>query len=336
MTNQLQHYRQQLRLTPSALARRAGLTTAAYRRFETGCRTPIKDGDWSLPARHIARVHALEPAELWPDAALIVEAPRLDAADWAHQARWHDRSPTELTHPALLADTIDPLWLAPPLPGDPTNPRALRATMRQVLRTLTRREQRVLNLRFGLTGRALTLAEIGPIIGIDAHEEATRAQVSSERVRGIETKALRKLRHATRRPLLAPFWPAALPPTPPPPPPTLPPATAPPPPAPTPHEPYTAAAGPRTPPAGWHPWDATINGFEAVEYYPFPWHLALVARDVRASWPPWHWFIIGTAADADHPNLAAHGQALSASSARALVMLHAARLYPGKKSSPRP
>ena len=60
--------------------------------------------------------------------------------------------------------------------------------MTEVLDTLTEREQKVLRLRFGLDdGRARTLEEVG-----------RRFDVTRERIRQIEAKALRKLRHPSR------------------------------------------------------------------------------------------------------------------------------------------
>ena len=58
----------------------------------------------------------------------------------------------------------------------------------EVLGTLTEREQKVLKLRFGLEdGRARTLEEVGK-----------EFKVTRERIRQIEAKALRKLRHPSR------------------------------------------------------------------------------------------------------------------------------------------
>ena len=58
----------------------------------------------------------------------------------------------------------------------------------EVLSTLTDREQEVLRLRFGLDdGRARTLEEVGQ-----------QFKVTRERIRQIEAKALRKLRHPNR------------------------------------------------------------------------------------------------------------------------------------------
>ena len=64
----------------------------------------------------------------------------------------------------------------------------LKEQLVEVLDTLTEREQKVLKLRFGLEdGRARTLEEVGK-----------QFDVTRERIRQIEAKALRKLRHPSR------------------------------------------------------------------------------------------------------------------------------------------
>ena len=64
----------------------------------------------------------------------------------------------------------------------------LKEQINQVLGTLTDREEKVLRLRFGLEdGRSRTLEEVGQMFN-----------VTRERIRQIEAKALRKLRHPNR------------------------------------------------------------------------------------------------------------------------------------------
>ncbi len=64
----------------------------------------------------------------------------------------------------------------------------LKEQLEEVLETLTAREKKVLQLRFGLEdGRSRTLEEVGQVFG-----------VTRERIRQIEAKALRKLRHPSR------------------------------------------------------------------------------------------------------------------------------------------
>ena len=75
-----------------------------------------------------------------------------------------------------------------PAPVDAASFLLLREQIESVLDTLNEREQRVLRLRFGLDdGKARTLEEVGREFG-----------VTRERIRQIEAKALRKLRHPQR------------------------------------------------------------------------------------------------------------------------------------------
>ena len=75
-----------------------------------------------------------------------------------------------------------------PVPADAAAFTLLKEQLEEVLGTLTEREQKVLTLRFGLEdGRARTLEEVG-----------REFNVTRERIRQIEAKALRKLRHPSR------------------------------------------------------------------------------------------------------------------------------------------
>ena len=80
-------------------------------------------------------------------------------------------------------------------PADAASFMVLKEQLEEVLETLTPREKKVLRLRFGLDdGRARTLEEVGH-----------HFQVTRERIRQIEAKALRKLRHPSRSKKLKDF-----------------------------------------------------------------------------------------------------------------------------------
>ena len=75
-----------------------------------------------------------------------------------------------------------------PVPAEAAAQTLLKEQLDEVLSTLTEREQKVLRLRFGMSdGRARTLEEVGK-----------EFDVTRERIRQIEAKALRKLRHPSR------------------------------------------------------------------------------------------------------------------------------------------
>jgi len=82
-----------------------------------------------------------------------------------------------------------------PAPADAASHTLLKEQLGEVLETLTPREEKVLRLRFGLEdGRSRTLEEVGK-----------EFNVTRERIRQIEAKALRKLRHPSRSKRLRDF-----------------------------------------------------------------------------------------------------------------------------------
>ncbi len=82
-----------------------------------------------------------------------------------------------------------------PTPEDVASYQLLREQLNEVLHTLTPREEKVLKLRFGMEdGRARTLEEVGQ-----------EFRITRERIRQIEAKALRKIRHPSRSKRLKDF-----------------------------------------------------------------------------------------------------------------------------------
>ena len=82
-----------------------------------------------------------------------------------------------------------------PVPAEAASQTLLKEQLADVLKTLTPREEEVLRLRFGLKdGRPRTLEEVGKVFN-----------VTRERIRQIEAKALRKLRHPSRSKKLKDF-----------------------------------------------------------------------------------------------------------------------------------
>ena len=94
------------------------------------------------------------------------------------------REPT----PEEIAAELDMPVDRVPVPAEAAAQTLLKEQLDEVLSTLTEREQKVLRLRFGMSdGRARTLEEVGK-----------EFDVTRERIRQIEAKALRKLRHPSR------------------------------------------------------------------------------------------------------------------------------------------
>ena len=90
--------------------------------------------------------------------------------------------------PAGSPDAVEPVPEQALPPAEAAMQQVLKEQVAEVLGGLSPREQRVLQLRFGLEdGRSRTLEEVGRAFN-----------VTRERIRPIEAKALRKLRHPSR------------------------------------------------------------------------------------------------------------------------------------------
>ena len=145
-------------------------------------------------SRHLVQELGREPTP--EEIAKILDLP-LDKVRKVFQIA---KEPTSLETPigeeedSHLGDFIPDTKIT--LPDDNTMRSSLLETTRHVLKTLTPREEKVLKMRFGIGERRdHTLEEIGQDF-----------DVTRERIRQIEAKALRKLRHPTRSKMLKSFY----------------------------------------------------------------------------------------------------------------------------------
>lgn len=152
--------------------------------FATYCNIPI------------SRYQRIEQLRQYPnpqDAKKIADAMDIDYAElfpkWSVPA-YGDRSRTMIVEVTpLQLDSPEIRQLAEPTQIDEElNEEDLTKMLNEAIDTLNAREQKVIKLRFGLEGKeSMSLGEVGREFG-----------VTTERVRQIEAKALRKLRHPAR------------------------------------------------------------------------------------------------------------------------------------------
>lgn len=186
--NRLKERRDALGMSQAELAAAAGVSVSAYQELEALRRSPQTHGDgcwrWRDIALQLARFHCVEPEELFPPSVLAVETPVA-----SRRVNGDDIFP-------LLSQHQERLLEAPDVAHDREE---LRERVRYALASLSPREAEVLRQRFGLDGgEERTLNEIGAAL-----------DVGPERVRQIEARALRRLRHPKRSRPLAAFSPQA-------------------------------------------------------------------------------------------------------------------------------
>jgi transcriptional regulator with XRE-family HTH domain len=180
--NRLLQRRRELGLTQAELGERVGITAHTVGQYETMNMHPIstRDADlgWKPSALSLAEFFAVDPWELFPEAIQQIRKSsariEVDAADVGRL----------LDGPSHVAEL--------PGPAEAYDAEELRAVVDDALDTLSPRERRVIDRRFGLDGEG----------GSTLEEVAEEFGVGTERIRQIEAKAIRRMRHpAVSRPL---------------------------------------------------------------------------------------------------------------------------------------
>ena len=137
-------------------------------------------------SRRLLQELGREPTAVEIAAEMHVPADKVREIMKASQEPVSLETPVGEEEDSRLGDFVEDLTAQ--APSDAASHQLLREQMEHVLHTLSGRERRVLQLRFGLDdGRSRTLEEVGKEFG-----------VTRERIRQIEAKALRKLRHPSR------------------------------------------------------------------------------------------------------------------------------------------
>lgn len=215
--NRLKKRRAELGLNQKDMAKACGVSIEVWGAFERLAKNPVKEtrvGDsnsmireWTRQAKNIANFFCVEPEELWPDVIQQV----------TNNSVTKEISGEEM---AVLAGGSHQMLLPP---RSVVEAKELKEAVDQVLDMLSPREADVLRRRFGLDGEdEQDLKEIGErgvstsTVRPDDPETVVRAKrmlqhrtkrrVTRERVRGIEHKALRALRHPSRSNVLRPFF----------------------------------------------------------------------------------------------------------------------------------
>ncbi len=137
-------------------------------------------------SRHLAQEYGREPTPAEIGKEMEIPPEKVREIVKVSQLPISLESPMGEEEDSHLGDFIEDRNALPP--ADAASKQLLKEQIEAVLSTLSPREQRVLQLRFGLEdGRSRTLEEVGK-----------EFSVTRERIRQIEAKALRKLRHPTR------------------------------------------------------------------------------------------------------------------------------------------
>jgi RNA polymerase sigma factor (sigma-70 family) len=185
--NQLRARREALGLSRKALADKVGVNVSTYGQLENLRELPRQKNEaWRSIATKLAVFYHVLEEDLFPEIVQAVRRPEVS----------RDLDEAEVF--ALLPESMRMAALGPEKTElEEERQRLLLEGIDSALASLTDREERIIRSRFGLghTGAAQTLREVG---------EAE--SVSRDRIRQIEAKALRKLRHPSRSKPIQVHW----------------------------------------------------------------------------------------------------------------------------------
>lgn len=173
--NRMIRAREYLGMSGPQISEAIGVSYGSWVSLESLKDSPLRpNGDWRRIALQISDWLKVMPEDLWPEEALAVEHSKMEIELSASDAR-------------LLMDSTQQVAL-------PEYRTEIEADgLEDALKTLSPREEMILRMRFGLNGE-----EHNGFAGQTIDDLATRFEVSRERIRQIEMKALRKLRHPSR------------------------------------------------------------------------------------------------------------------------------------------
>lgn len=178
--NLLLSRRKEYGFTMQKMAVAIGVPLYIYSAYENMQRSPLgKDGIILPHAQAVLNFFDLPFEELWPEEVLKIK---------------HSKAVLELDAIEIKQMLYD---RRPALPDKVLEKRDTQRAIRKVLSTLTPREEKILRMRYGLDGRGgKTLEEVGEDF-----------EVAPERIRQIECKGLRKLRHPSKsKTLYRDYW----------------------------------------------------------------------------------------------------------------------------------
>lgn len=188
--HQLKSLREHFGYTQEEVAKRCNMPQSYYGEIELLKRFPSEE-----QAIAIADLFEVDPIELFPK--------------WTMPAFLNDKKIAdrviEIKRVSLNAPEVR-LLASPPDLEEEIDRSLLHEQMDELLQTLSPRERRILQFRFGI-GKRDKNGEILENKQMTLEEAAKEFGVTRERIRQIEAKAIRKLRHPNRANLVREFWP---------------------------------------------------------------------------------------------------------------------------------